>query len=169
MTITRRRRRTPPALALGFTIALAALTALAGCAGSEPVPGPQATGTPNAMTRSDWQLRYAHCMRENGIDARDPGSAGGALLDTDADQDTLMAAAGACRAKLGNPPAATAEEASEAERMALDAGREMARCYRERGYDMPDPRPGEAPQLPADASDEALQACGAGGRATPGQ
>ncbi|MEY9951747.1 hypothetical protein [Leifsonia sp. EB34] len=164
MTITRRRMRTAPALALGFTLALAALT---GCTGAEPVSQP--TDAPSTMTRSEWQLTYADCMRENGIDTRDPGSAGGALLDTDVDQDTLMAAATACRTKVGDPPPATAEEASEAERSARQAGREMAQCYRERGYDMPDPRAGEAPQLPADASDEAMETCGAGGRATPGQ
>lgn len=163
MTSTKMSRRLSGVAAFlavpALLISLAACAPAAGGGSQDPAPSSGA----GELTRAQWQLKYAECMRGEGIDMPDPDangsvSVGGAGIDPAA----LEVAADKCRAELGDPPAVTAEEQEAADQQFLQWGREVAECYRENGYDMPDPKTGEELQFPSDAPDTVIEECGAG-------
>ena len=98
--------------------------------------GGKATATSTATTTSgaDNGLKYARCMRANGVNIADP-EAGHALEVPDRSAGPqVQKALEACRQLLPNggvpKPAGTAE---------LAKVREFAKCMRANGVDMPDP------------------------------
>src|SRR4051794_2830967 len=112
--------------------------ALAACGGA-----PSTTGDPSADRKGQMQdaaLKYARCMRENGVDMPDPqaGQHGIRLSPPEGVSPSKMRTADqACRKYLEavKPP-----EMSEAqEKEFRDAALANARCMREHGINFPDP------------------------------
>lgn len=134
----------------------------------DPASAPE-TGTSDTPF-FDWQLAFAECMRDEGVDVPDPenSSMGGMAVDSSIDMAAFQAAAEVCRTELGEPPAPSESERSDMEQDALVWLREAAECYRENGYDMADPKLGESPDFPTDAPQEIVEECGgAAGATTP--
>lgn len=118
-------------------------------AGSEP----SASGSPSADAR-DAQLRYAQCMRENGIDVPDPEPGEPVRITGDGNKvshDKLQAAQKQCQAFLTD--GGVAPEQNDA--AAQDAMVKFAQCMREHGVNMPDPKPGEGLRIQNSGADEA--------------
>jgi hypothetical protein len=113
-------------------------------------------------------LKFAGCMRKQGVDMPDPKQAANGLTmiepPEDADPATLKRAQKACQKHLDSGlPAPSAGDKEQAGKGAL----RFARCMREHGIDMPDPT-GEGiaigPDSGIDPQDPAFQgaqkACG---------
>lgn len=158
----------------GVAAFLAGPTLLFGLAACAPTTGvglqdPASSSNAGEMTRAQWQLKYAECMRGEGIDMPDPDVNGSVSVGGGGpDPAALQVAADKCRTELGSPPAVTAEEQESADQQFLQWGREIAECYRENGYDMPDPKAGEELQLPSDAPGTVVEQCGAGAATVSG-
>lgn len=157
-TITRPARRTAGRFA--------ALMAIPFLVGSLAACG---TGTPDADVQTpkaeqsfdDWQVAFASCMRDEGVDMPDPeqdGSGGASVTLGDGDADAFQAASETCIEQLGAPPAPTGGVPDVAD--AYDQQLEMAECFREHGYDTPDPVKGEAMAIPSDITEDVMEACG---------
>lgn len=174
MFISKNRHRGASAGAL-IAVPLLALS-LAACApgGQEKTESPQTGGSKTDSSETSdtmsWQLDYAECMREQGIDYPDPQEGGGGfMMSTQGDEDPQMmqTAAETCEEKLGDPPAPSPEEQAAADKEFLKWATEAAECYRENGYDMPDPDPnGKTLSFPSDAPQEVMEECGGGQAAT---
>jgi hypothetical protein len=128
-------------LSLVLPIAATSL-ALAACGGSESTAG---SGDDRAQFR-EAALKFAECMRRNGVDVPDPspGGNGGVLMvapRSGADQPAFRRAEEECRKHMEDvrPPELSEEEQREFRERAL----KHARCMREHGIDMPDPTFGE--------------------------
>lgn len=136
-----------------------------------------ATGADSdAQSAEDARVKFAQCLREQGIDVEDPGEGGGLRFrsgrgekadgPTFEDSGRFGEAEKECREKLGDDFAP--RELSEEERQEFqDQVLAFARCMREQGIDMPDPEFGEGGRItqrmdrPADEERfrEAEEAC----------
>ncbi|MBB4774207.1 hypothetical protein [Actinomadura livida] len=99
----------------------------------------------------DARLKFAQCMRENGVDVPDPGAgdAGAKRLGEGTDRKKLEAALEKCRSWLqagGVMPDLKDPEVR-------DRYVEFAQCMRENGVDIPDPGPDGELRLPAEEID----------------
>ena len=132
-----------------LVVALSTL-ALSACGGDG---GGTAGGTDTAGGRKDGPLKFAQCMRENGVDMADPKTdengrvvieGGGPAEDALGDPDFKKADA-ACRKFLQDalPPRMSEAEQKEFKDKALA----HAKCMREQGVDFPDPRIGEGGEV----------------------
>ncbi|MCI0158779.1 hypothetical protein KNO15_18930 [Leifsonia shinshuensis] len=153
-----------PALLLAFTACAANPGADSGSgSGGGSSSGSNAHSGSGQSEREAWQLKFARCMRDNGVDMADPGSAGAPGLSVDAsNQDAVMAASATCEKKVGTPPPFSPEEQKK---MAADSQKMMlkiAKCYRDSGFDVPDPKPGDSVAVPSGAPDDIVQKCGGG-------
>jgi hypothetical protein len=125
-------------------------------------PNPQGSQTQTFDSFEDYQLAFAECMRDEGIDMEDPNNGGQSITQTD---DAFMAAAEACQAEIGTPPARESvpgnggPSSEELRQVHL----EIAECLRERGVDVLDPGPGEDLAIPSDVPAEAFEACAPNG------
>jgi hypothetical protein len=147
-TLIRPGRKAP---ALVGTLLLAGALALAGCGGSDDGTddiasaggagaSPSAAGSEAAkLSDEERRLKFAECMRGQGLDVPDPGEGGrdGVLfrLDENTDPKKVEAAMTACKAYApngGEPLKLDAEQ--------LDKLREFSRCMRANGVpQFPDP------------------------------
>ncbi|WP_329084207.1 hypothetical protein [Streptosporangium sp. NBC_01469] len=124
-------------------VAAISLVALAGCGqtGGAKVASagePAASATPSASSQADG-LKFAQCMRENGVDMPDPEPGGNnVMLRGKTDDDTLKKASETCRKY--NPVGSGKKMLNDPKTQ--DALLRFARCMRENGVDMPDPEPG---------------------------
>ncbi|CAN5218894.1 hypothetical protein BH11ACT4_BH11ACT4_02710 [soil metagenome] len=160
MSITRNGKRklaallVTPALLLAFT-ACSSAPAGSGPGGSTPPPA--------SMSASDWRVAFAGCMREQGIDMTDPGDGGQGVSITGSNQDAMAAAAQKCQAELGPiPPLSQAEQDAqdaESQKTMLAA----AKCLRDNGVDVADPKPGDTVKVPDGTPQDVLDKCGVGG------
>jgi hypothetical protein len=123
----------------------AAVLPLAACGADDNAAA--GTGDDKAKMRQA-ELKFAHCMREQGIDFPDPqtgkGGSGFQKLGGDSTPEQIKTAEKAC-AKYRNalrPPDLSPEQQQEFKRAALA----NARCMREHGIDMPDPQFGAGGQ-----------------------
>ncbi|MEU7003168.1 hypothetical protein [Nonomuraea sp. NPDC046570] len=132
-------------IAAALTLAVAGCgQAQSGSGGVASVTGAQgkATATPSATADPREQaVKYAKCMRENGVDMPDPqpGTKGGINLKIgkNDDKSKVRKAMESCRhlapfmdkGKLDDPKL-------------VEQARALAKCMRENGVDMPDPSPG---------------------------
>ena len=150
------------------------LTALTAC-GTDDEPsaaggsdGGSGGGSSSTETFDDYQLALAECLRDQGVDMPDPNEDG----SMDVQQgDGMLEAAETCRAELGEPPAnpGTGPVKSDEEQRAEWI--EIAGCFRDKGYDTPDPGPGESLSVPLDAPEEVFEECapqGIGGSTSAG-
>ena len=97
---------------------------------------------PARSTGADAALAWARCMREQGVDVRDPkiGADGSIEFARPIDDESpeRKRAATRCRPLLeGSDDEVSAAETAEAQRKLL----RYARCMRRRGVDVPDPLP----------------------------
>jgi len=86
----------------------------------------------------DAMLKFAQCMRENGVDMPDPSPGGGIRISGEGmSQEQMEAAQEACQKwmDMAEPDDAGHELSEEEKQQFLD----MAECMRDRGYDFPDP------------------------------
>lgn len=128
---------------------IAAVFLAAGCGGDKKDPGVASLGnaaknnpsaSPSAsLDPKDASLKFAQCMRQNGIDVPDPQENGGMMIKADKNTDhaKMEKAMKACRhfMKEGG-----AEDAAKDPKF-RDAMVKYAACMREHGVDMPDPGP----------------------------
>jgi hypothetical protein len=133
-------------------ITLGLVLALAGCGGEQADNGvASAGGTPSArasagnaagLSQQDKALKWAQCMRENGVDVPDPDPATGNFqlrFGPGTDQAKVQAAMQACQAYQpfgeGTGPGGNPQ--------AMEAQRKFAQCMRDNGVPtFPDPQPG---------------------------
>jgi hypothetical protein len=130
------KRKLTLATAVGALV-LALSVVLAACGGNSGDSG-SSSGAADAEERHQAELEYARCMREHGVDLPDPVNGRFELRQRAGDQQKVQDAQEACREileKVGPPPLDEEQEAELREAM-LD----FAKCMREHGVDMPDPK-----------------------------
>lgn len=132
------------------------LTALAGCTGGSADSGstsPSESNAPVQMTQEDYDLAFAECMRDEGVEMPDPGEGGSMIANND---PAFVEAIETCATELGPAPGqtGTTDGASQHE-----ANLEIAACLRENGIDIPDPQEGTGLTLPMDAPKDVLDEC----------
>jgi hypothetical protein len=158
-TTTRPVRR--PFSTLAALIAIPFLVgSLAACASGSPASESPSKTPSTVQSFEDWQLAFASCMRDEGVDLPDPGKdgSGAAISLGDADPEAFTAASKTCTDKLGAPPAPSSGDVPVSDR--FDDQLTMAECFREHGIDVPDPVKGEAMNIPSDIPEDVLDACG---------
>lgn len=158
----RRRKLGGVAALLAVPMLIVGLSACSPAASDADIPTSD-PGSGQQLSYTDWQLKYAECMRSEGIDMPDPAENGSVAMNFDpAEMEAIQAAAEVCEGKLGKMPAMSAEEQAEAQQGYLEWVRGVAACYRENGFDMPDPKAGEEVQWPTDAPEAVQEECGGG-------
>lgn len=170
MFINRRDNQRP---SLGALIAVPLLAlSLAACTPSgEEGTTPSGGGGGSSSDTSDsmaWELDFAACMRKQGLDYPDPEPGAGGIISfgsVDSDRAAWEAASEKCFDELGERPALSPQEQAAADKEFLAWAKKAAECYRENGYDMPDPDGTTTLSFPADAPAEVAQECGGGGAA----
>ncbi|MGH3392105.1 MAG: hypothetical protein ACRDOO_24795 [Actinomadura sp.] len=157
----------------GFTlvVALSVVLALTAACGSEDTrdgvasagggAGGASASPSQSLDPEEARLKFAQCMRENGVDMPDPdGSGRVAIKGRPGDQGKLQDAMKKCEHFMQGAIAKRLEDPKVRDQML-----KFARCMREHGIDMPDPRPGEGVQLRVQNGDRAKveaaqKACG---------
>lgn len=119
-----------------------------------------------------WQVKYAGCMQDEGIDypepSQDPNAAMPAFdIEALGGMDAFSAADETCRGKIGDPPAPTGADGKPLsnEEMRKEA-LELTTCLREQGVDIEDPTGEGGIALDNTVPSEALEACGLSGLLT---
>jgi hypothetical protein len=155
----------PPRLsrsAAGLAATATILLTLAGCsapADSGNAPGASG-GTGGSSTseaefsaaRDAYDLKLAQCLRDSGLDVKDPQPGQGIQESS----EEINAAASACMKELGDPPVF---ESTENDADILATHLTWAACFRELGYEVEEPVNGQAFVSPADATDEDYATC----------
>jgi hypothetical protein len=135
---------------LAVVVSVAALAALSACGGgsddsagvasADGGAGAPASASASASADAAAQgLKFAQCMRDNGVpDFPDPdpdGGFSGAMADRLA-EPAVEQALRACRSELPGARRDALQNPETQEKL-----RQMARCMRDEGYDVPDPDP----------------------------
>lgn len=132
------------------------LLGLASCsAGNDPASEPAPSET-TAGSFESWQLKFAQCMRDAGIDYKDPDVNGGTSANV-GDSATLEAS-DACMKKLGTPPAPPGGKDSGGS--GGTSFLEAAKCLRDEGFEVDDPKESNQISIPEGVSDAILEKCG---------
>jgi hypothetical protein len=121
---------------LATAVLLAAVLSLTAC-GS---PGNPNAGLPSgtATNPADRAVAFAQCMRQHGVQVPDPNpQSSGLSIPGNVDQGTLNAAEQAC-AKYDIKRGASGETPAE-----QDRNLKLAKCLRQHGLNVPDPKPGQ--------------------------
>jgi hypothetical protein len=136
------------------------LTACGGKAGNDGVASANggkakasASASPSqSLDPQDAALKFAQCMRQNGVDMPDPDSSGRIQIRANkGNQATVQAAMKKCQhfmqagGKLGNPD----------DPKVRDQMLKFAQCMRQHGVDVPDPQPGQGIQMRVNKGSEA--------------
>ncbi|MEV5766317.1 hypothetical protein AB0L34_17355 [Micromonospora sp. NPDC052213] len=142
-------------LAVPLLVALA----VAGCGGSGDGPAvataggggaePVSASTAAQLGDEERQLKFAECMRENGVEVPDPEPGGARLFrfDGKTDPGKVQAAMEKCRQHLPNGGEKPKLDPEQVDRM-----RKLAACMRENGVpEFPDPSADGGIQLRLDA------------------
>lgn len=148
---------------------LAASAACTKASGGKDVASVGGTAAPAAaptatMSHADLAVRWAQCMREQGVPVSDPVIDGTSVREgrvaPDTPKDQAEAAKAACQQYKFQIPAGAGNGKQE---IAL----QEARCMREHGVEaFPDPNPDGGTRIPAEATDDpqfpaARELCGA--------
>jgi hypothetical protein len=119
---------------------------------------PSSEASSNAPTNpQDAQVKFAQCMRENGVDVPDPVPGQPARIpSTGDDQTKLEAATKKCQPILQSGGGLVNPNDPKVQ----DRLVKFAQCMRKNGVNMPDPKPadGGKMQIPSGASQDKLQA-----------
>jgi hypothetical protein len=144
------KRKLVRATAIG-ALAVALAVVAAACGGSDDSSGvasltntgqtttnsSDGSGETSPKERREAALKFAQCMREHGVDMPDPVNGRFELQVKPGDQKKAGEAQRACQKYLQ----AVAPQMSEEEEAELrEAALEFAKCMREHGVDMPDPK-----------------------------
>jgi hypothetical protein len=162
--------RTPRLTAAALAVPLL-LGALSACGTTDDAPDANTTadsGTESFETFEDYQLAFTSCMRDQGVEMPDPNSNGSIQAQTG---DGFMEAAQVCQDELGEPPAAPDAGPSMSDEEQRAEWLEIAACFRDNGFEVPDPGPGESLTVPMDAPQELFEECapnGIGGSTSAG-
>lgn len=155
---------TKPRTAAKFAVLLALpflVGSLAACSTDGADSTPTKKPSSSEQTLEDWQLDFASCMRGEGLDYPDPGS--DSVISIDAEHaEAFQDASKACTEKLGPPPGGVQEQSPQDAQQQQEDALKSAQCLRDRGFDVPDPKPNEGLGLPADVTNEDIAACVAG-------
>jgi hypothetical protein len=124
--------------------AVLALAGLLGACGGKGGSDETPSGGGDDSAAQDATLEYAQCMRDHGVeDFPDPevGENGEYQLSTPevADQDEFQAADEECKPILDEAQREGHQLSPEEQAERQDQALALARCMRERGWDMPDP------------------------------
>jgi hypothetical protein len=157
---TRRRASAALLAAPALALALAACGADAASTSSPATTqsansggtGSQVTGDADT-DRDTYDLELAQCMRDRGVDVKDPAPGEGI---TESGPEVESAAA-ECRGVIGDPPSHnwTPEEIARVHEEYLV----MAACFRALGYDVEDPAPAEAIVVPEGLTEDEFLSC----------
>lgn len=146
-------------LAIGCIAAAGAMFMLTGCTAGAPNPGtsPSSSARGSSAAKLDsardaYDLKLAQCLRSKGLDVKDPQPGQGIRENSPG----IRAAASECMREIGAPPT---NLTSEDEKKIAASYLKSAKCFRERGYDVPDPAPKQALVVPERASDSDVAAC----------
>ena len=130
------------ASAAGVVLAALALTLAVSACGGDGEGGRASDGSKAATDRREGALKFAQCMREQGIDHPDPDASGLFRIERDQGFDPESAkfreAMETCEkylAEMGPPPELSEEDRKKMEEQMLA----FAKCMRKQGIDMPDP------------------------------
>jgi hypothetical protein len=161
MEVTMRNR------GMALIVVFPAVLGLVACGGKKDDDGvasaggsAKASASPSATANvRDAQLKFAQCMRENGVNVPDPapgGKGGVRLQDTGADPAKVQAATKKCQPLLQ----AGGQIGTPNDPKAQDQLLKFARCMRAHGVKMKDPKPGSGGMLQGGqgGSPEKLQA-----------
>jgi hypothetical protein len=121
---------------------------LAGCGAAPTTSGIASAGgaaaQPTASAsapadRGEAQLKFAQCMRENGVDMADPNGSGTIRIQSKkGEQGKTEKAMEACRHLMKD---VVGDKGAAPDPKRLDEMSKYAQCMRENGVDMPDPEP----------------------------
>ncbi|GAA3815959.1 hypothetical protein [Amycolatopsis tucumanensis] len=125
--------------AAGLLAVLTACDSDGGGSGVASLSSPASTTKAAAAgTEEDQARAYAKCMREHGVDMPDPkagdGGGIGITIPEGVDRQKAEEATEACKDLLPNGGAPKAVSPED-----LDRQRQMAKCLRDHGLDVPDP------------------------------
>jgi hypothetical protein len=128
-----------PLAAVLLAVAALGLVACGGDPESEASSGDPTASDDEKLREA--QVKFAQCMREQGVNIPDPGSDGGTRIkigpDSGISPEEFEKAEKACeKYREAIRPELSEEEQEERKQEAL----EFARCMREHGIDMPDPQ-----------------------------
>lgn len=116
-------------------------------------------------TAEEYQIAFAGCLREQGIDIQDPGGDG--LQVESNDEEAMAGATKACRQELGEPPAMPDDGPTVSDEEQQREYLKIAACFRSNGIDVPDPESGSTPDIPEDAPEDVAQKCAPDGIGGP--
>ncbi|MFD5327445.1 hypothetical protein [Streptomyces sp. NPDC127092] len=130
-------RKTKPAAAAFAALTLLSLLATACSGGGNETPG---AGSDEGR-KADQAFEHRKCLREHGLDVPEPkpGEEGvGLTIGGDGvSKEKMEQAFKACQDKAGGAGAGFGKEPTQADK---DKALAYARCMRENGFDMPDPK-----------------------------
>jgi len=163
-------------MATRWTTTLAAVAAvpllvalLGACGGGDtatksPAPSTSASsGKKSFESFDEFQLAFASCMREHGVAMSDPSGDGGVQLDAGGDMAAFEAASTACRDQLGTPPAPEGAGTPKSDEELLADQLKIAKCLREHGVDVADPKSGSTIEIPPAVPEDVLTTCAPNG------
>ncbi|MFI2365117.1 hypothetical protein [Promicromonospora sp. NPDC019610] len=146
---------------LAIPLLLAALTGCgpddADASGQDDGSGSSSDSSTSDRSFDEYQLDFASCMRDKGIDMPDPDKNGGSIEAPAG--DGFMEAAQACQEELGLPPAAPGGGPGMSDEEQRAEWLEIAACFRENGVDVQDPGPGEELTIPSDVAGDMFETC----------
>jgi len=161
--VTSDRRALIRTAALGLLLTVSC--ALSGCGdsggskdGIASGGGTGAAATPSASAESNDPARWTKCLRDNGIDVKDP-EAGTGTVQLPADSPALTAAMNKCKQYETGQSGGTGADPSDPQQQ--QQRRKFAKCMRDQGVDWPDPVPGQGMNVPAQTPEfmAAFQKC----------
>ncbi|MFF3853202.1 hypothetical protein [Micromonospora sp. NPDC002575] len=131
----------------GLGLLLAASCALAGCGDSGDVGNGVASGGGNGAAAgasatasvSPDLAKWTKCLRDNGVDVKDPGPDGAITLPMDS--PAIQQAREKCTQYEGADGGSTGIDPNDPEQQ--EQQRKFARCMRDNGIDWPDPDPNQ--------------------------
>lgn len=126
---------------------------IASAGGGTAKASASASASPSqSLNPQDAALKFAQCMRQNGVDMPDPGSDGRFQIRANpGNQAKVQAAMKKCQhfmqagGRLGNPD----------DPKIRDQMLKLAQCMRQHGVDVPDPQPGQGIQFKVNKGSEA--------------
>jgi hypothetical protein len=140
----------------------ALVLALTGCSGgpdaAETTPGGDTSaGQPTtadefSAARDAYDLELAQCLRDQGLDVKDPLPGAGITEDS----PEIREAASGCMAEIGDPPSSEGVSASPED---VERALKQAECLRELGYEIQEPTADDIGFIPAEVTDEDFETC----------
>jgi hypothetical protein len=145
------------ALAAGAAV-LFALAACSAAAGGAAAPTASAGGgavvsdEEFSAARDAYDLKLAQCMRDKGLDVKDP-QPGQGIQESG---EEINAAASTCMQEIGDPPV---YQSPLSDTEMLDMQLTWAACFRDHGLEVDEPKLGQVFVIPEGATDDDIAEC----------